>query len=302
MKLELVKSRINPPISLKELEKVLPKICDKETSQDPNGWTPTNPLWGHCAVVSLVAQNLFGGNLLRASLQDTEFAHMRSHYWNKLADGSEEDFTKPQFGEHYPQVLKAEPRDRSYVLQYIETAKRYKLLALRLAKTLNNDNPLFDDPIYRACFETALESECQKMKFGCVITHDSKIVYQGANKTIEALRSLCEQECIRFSIQSRTEQMLGACGHAEELGLWAVAKKKIPLDECELYIAGVHPNGLPWIKKEPEHTCLRCSTQMYNADVKKIFVPVVDKWIGITPKEALDTAIKYATKEKAVTT
>lgn len=292
--------RVASPITPQQLKEILPKICDKETSLDSKEWTQENPMLGHCAVASLVAQNLFGGELLRASLLDTPFAHMRSHYWNKFPDGAEEDFTKAQFGENYPQNLKAEPRDRSKILEYIETANRYKLLAFRLAKHLSNDNKLFDDPIYRACFETALESECQKMKFGTIITHNGNIVYQGHNKVIEELRSLCEPVCVRFSITSRTESMLGACGHAEELGLWEVAKKNISLNECDLYIAGFYPNGMPWIKKEPEHTCLRCSVQMNNAEVKTVYVPVIDRWEGITSSKALETAKAYATKDKKV--
>ncbi len=301
MKLELVKPRTSPPISLKELEKVLPKICDKETSFDPDNWKPDNPFYGHCAVIALLVQNLLGGKLQYTSLKDSpKFAHMKTHYWNKLDDGTEVDFTKVQFGDDFSDDLKGKSKTPKSLLSINSVLNRFKPLAFRLAKALSKNNIIFNDPIYKACFYNAIESPCQKMKFGCVIIHNNQIVYEGHNDTMEPLESLCKPECIRFQIQSRTDQMLGACGHAEELGLWAVAKKRIPLDECELYIAGIHPNGLPWIKKEPEHTCLRCSTQMYNANVEKIFVPVIDKWIGITPKEALDTALKYATKEKTV--
>jgi len=285
------------PDKFKEL---LPIICDCETSQDSAGWTPKNPLWGHCAVVSLVAQNLFGGELLRASLTEVPgFEHVRSHYWNKLPDGSVDDFTKSQFGDNYPNGLKGEVRNRSYVLSYPETAKRYKLLALRLAKAVSERNPLFDEPTYQKCFYAALDSPCQKMKFGCVITHNNEIVYEGCNKIIEPLKSLCEPTCIRFSITSRIESMLGACGHAEE-GLWDVVNKGIPINECELYIAGLYVNGLPWLKQAAEHTCLRCAVQMYNAHLKTIYVSVVDRWVGITPEQALKTARSYATKEKTV--
>lgn len=285
------------PSKLKEL---LPVICDRETSQDSSGWTPENPLWGHCAVVSLVAQNLFGGELLRGSLTEVPgFEHMRSHYWNKFADGDIEDFTKPQFGANYPNGLKAEVRERSYVLSYPETVKRYKLLALRLAKAVSEGNQIFNDQFYQKCFYAAMDSSCQKMKFGCVITHNGEIVYEGCNKTIEPLKSLCEPKCIRFSITSRTESMLGACGHAEE-GMWDVVHRGVPIHECELYIAGLYANGLPWLKQAAEHTCLRCAVQMYNAHLKTIYVPVVNQWIGITPEQALETARSYATKEKTV--
>lgn len=85
---------ITGPLSHEGFKKLLPTICDKETSLDPDGWSSENPLLGHCAVVSLIVQNLFGGELLRASLAGTEFAHMRSHYWNRLPDGTADDFTK----------------------------------------------------------------------------------------------------------------------------------------------------------------------------------------------------------------
>jgi len=130
-------SAIKSLIPVEEFKALLPLICDCETSRDTEHWTPENPLCGHCAVGALVAQNLFGGELLRASLAEIpEFAHMRSHYWNRLPDGTEVDFSAPQFGGRYPVGLKSEARTRSYVLSFPETAKRYKLLMTRLGKKL----------------------------------------------------------------------------------------------------------------------------------------------------------------------
>ena len=293
-------------ITPEEFRVLLPQICDERTSNDDRGWTPENPLYAHCAVVSLVAQDLFGGELLRASLLPyPEFAHMGSHYWNQLPDGNGIDFTYPQFfGRRPPLVGKL--KSREYVLYDPKTKAprqimgRYKLLALRLASIRSGGNLLFDDPIYQACFSAAIESPCQKMKFGCVITHNGSVVYQGANKTIPELCSMCGPKCIRFSITSRTESMLGACGHAEEWGMWDLVFRKTPLDECELYVAGFYLDGLPWIKKASEHTCLRCAVQMHNAHLKAIHVPVVDRWQSITTKEALETARAYATQEKKI--
>ena len=133
----------------------------------------------------------------------------------------------------------------------------------------------------------------------CIANKCGRLVYEGYNKTIESLKILCGPTCIRFSITSRTESMLGACGHAEE-GLWNVVHNGIQIHECDLYIAGFHTNGLPWLKKQAEHTCLRCAVQMYNARLKIIYVPVIDVWVGITPKQALEKARVYATKEKKV--
>lgn len=287
--------------TIKQFEALLPVICDRETTSDAEHWTPKNPLLGHCAVASLVAQNLFGGELLRASLEGIpEFAYMRSHYWNKLPDGTEVDFTAPQFGGRYPELQSAiAPRTRA--LSSPDTVKRYKLLAWRFASAVSKYRLFATSDHYQTCFLEALDSPCQKMRFGCVVTHMDEVVYKGCNRTIPGLKSLCEPKCIRFGIASRTESMLGACGHAEEMALWAVAcRSKIPLEACDLYIAGFYPNGLPWIKERAEHTCLRCSVQMHYAGVRRIWVPTTYGWDCLSAGEALETAKAYATGEKKV--
>lgn len=301
---------MTPVLPVYEFKKLLPKICDKKTSSDPDGWTPQNPLWGHCAVVSLVAQNLFGGELFRASLENTQFAAMRSHYWNLLPYQAHADFTRDQFGNSYPELVNPAIRERSYLFSSAETLKRYKLLAWRLAKELNEDNILFRDPIYCKCFCNALDSPCQKMKFGAVIVNHSGerniesaleiTVKEGYNKTIEPLKSLCEPTCIRFAIPSRTESMIGACGHAEENALYAAVKIGVPLHKCDLYVAGIYPNGLPYIKTQNEFTCLRCAVQIYNFGINRVWVPTTNGWQSLTGEECVKTALAYATSEKKI--
>jgi hypothetical protein len=183
-----------------QLQALLPTICDAETSMDPEHWSPENPLLGHCAVVSCVAQNLFGGKLLRASLAEyQEFASMGSHYLLELPDGRHADFTAPQFGDRYPAGMKLAPRERAYVLSFPETRRRYALLAFRLAAALSVGNPLFNDDIYRRCMLAAFGSPCKKMGFGCVITRGGEVVYDGSNAVIEPLKSLCDPTCIAAS-------------------------------------------------------------------------------------------------------
>jgi hypothetical protein len=164
-------------------------------------------------------------------------------------------------------------------------------------KTAHGSNPIFDDEIYQRCAYASTRSKCQKMNFGCVITHKGRVVYEGCNSTIEALKSICEPQCIRLSIESRTHSMLGACGHAEE-GLWHVVHDGIPIQECYLYVAGFFPNRRPWLKERVEHTCLRCAVLMNGARVGMIFVPVVDRWEGLTTESALQTALRYALRER----
>lgn len=283
-----------------QFQEVILKICDSQTTQDPDHWTEENPLLGQCAVVSLIAQSLFGGKLYRAPLADyPEFAYARSHYVNQLPVGRIVDFTKAQFGKKYPENLTFEEREREYVLSYPETLKRFKLLSIRLAKEITG-NALFEDPIYQKCFENAISSSCQKMHFGVVVVKDGIIVAESTNKTIEELKSFCTPTCIRLNIASRAESMLGACGHAEEWALKEIRDKGIDPKECDLYVAGVKMDGMPWIKDKPEHTCLRCAVQMNYAGIKSVQMPVADRWVGITASQALDTAKAYALGEKKI--
>ena len=104
-------------------------VADKDTSSDPENWTAENKLWGHCAVVALLAQDIFGGELLRAPLAGTEFERMRSHYWNVFTQG-EYDFTESQFCGKRPQ-LAGVIASRLYVLSHHATRVRYAKLTKR---------------------------------------------------------------------------------------------------------------------------------------------------------------------------
>lgn len=125
------------------LRELLPSICDRETAYNPESWSRDNPLGGHCTVVSLLVQDLWGGELLRASLRGTEFAGMRWHYWNRLPDGREIDLTGSQFNDNYPKDLKPVVRLRSRVMSFPEVKRRYAALLQRLARRRDIRLPKF---------------------------------------------------------------------------------------------------------------------------------------------------------------
>ncbi len=114
--------------------KILKDVASKDTSADREGWTFENPLWGHCAVASLLAQDYFGGSLVRGSLEGNEkYTHLRSHFWNRLPEG-EVDFTAEQYSDLKFSDLPKEIRDRERVLSYPDTQRRYTLLKERFDK------------------------------------------------------------------------------------------------------------------------------------------------------------------------
>lgn len=284
-------------MELIELKGLLRKAWSRETSSDPEGWTSENPAWGQRAVTTLVVQDFFGGVILRSSLEDVEgFEFMGSHYSNLLPI-KEVDLSKEQFPPG-TQLRKAEVRTREYLLSNENTRKRYAVLRLAV-ENLISPNPLFSDHIFQQCFANAQTSDCQKMKFGAVVVHQGVIVANTANRVIEPLRHLCEPECIRFNIQSRTESMVGACCHAEEWALRELRRLKIPTEECFLFEIGVKSDNTLWLDRSyKDFTCLRCSVQLYMAEFGKIFVPVEDQWMGLSPEEALNSSVFYATGKK----
>jgi len=112
-------------VKLEDLKRALEKSWSRETSADPETWTPDNPSWGQCCVTALVIQDFFGGILLRGAI------NTGSHYWNKLPDGLVIDLTEQQFLKGI-KLTDIRSRSRKYVLSYPDTAKRYNLLKQRV--------------------------------------------------------------------------------------------------------------------------------------------------------------------------
>lgn len=118
------------PMTVREFEKLLPKICGKDTSFDPDGWGKENLLWGHCAVVSLLAQSLFQGEILYGSLKGTKFAQLTFHFWNSLPNGKQKDFTRAQFGKDFPKFPEIKTANHLFFTDK-GTQRRLKLLQER---------------------------------------------------------------------------------------------------------------------------------------------------------------------------
>lgn len=75
-----------------------PDTCDPD---DRENWRPDNRARGQCGVTALVVQDLLGGDLVLGEVYvgPTKVGH---HYWNRLPDGVDVDFTADQF---YPEEV-----------------------------------------------------------------------------------------------------------------------------------------------------------------------------------------------------
>jgi hypothetical protein len=108
-------------ITKRQLSRALAQGWSRATSYDPAHWSEQNSAWGQCAVSALIVQDLLGGQLLLGKINGIE------HYWNRLADDRELDFTRDQF-EHVESLDGPTCADRDHVLSFPDTRRRYRRL------------------------------------------------------------------------------------------------------------------------------------------------------------------------------
>ncbi len=126
-------------IDLSKLEQILKDSWSKETSSDPDNWSPENPAWGQCAVTSLIVNDCLGGEIVWAPAILPNGKEI-SHYFNKI-NGKEIDLTREQFpsGTKIPLGIpksKQFSTTREYILSYPETQRRYEILKQKVQKAL----------------------------------------------------------------------------------------------------------------------------------------------------------------------
>ena len=112
-----------------ELLKAFHQAWCAMSSASPRQWSPENAAWGQCAVTALVVQDYWGGQLMRGQMPGD------SHYWNKLGNGQEEDFTLCQFT-HRPAFSDVSVRTREVLLANEGTKSRYTILSERVRMVL----------------------------------------------------------------------------------------------------------------------------------------------------------------------
>ena len=121
------------------LELAVKKAWSRDTSSDPENWSPQNPAWSQFDVTSLVVNDYLGGSIIHFGVRSTD-GTTYNHTCNKV-EGEVVDFTKVQFPEgsvftrsnNNDQFIKARGFDsvRAYMLsipEFLNIEKRYLLL------------------------------------------------------------------------------------------------------------------------------------------------------------------------------
>jgi hypothetical protein len=82
--------------TLDDLEQAIRAAWSRETSDDPDEWSESNPARGQCAVTALLVRELLGGEILVANVL-RDGVRVDRHAWNRLASGLTLDLTREQF-------------------------------------------------------------------------------------------------------------------------------------------------------------------------------------------------------------
>lgn len=117
--------------TLREIEQAIRAAWSRETSDDPDEWSETNPARGQCAVTALLVRELLGGEILVANVL-RDGVRVDRHAWNRLPSGLTLDLTREQFtqGERF-----AEPRIEEPLLTH-RHPERFATLRERVRSTL----------------------------------------------------------------------------------------------------------------------------------------------------------------------
>ncbi|MDP3966563.1 MAG: deaminase [archaeon] len=287
-------------VDFQDFKRILRKSWSKETTSDPKRWSEDNPAWGQCAVTSVLAQDVFGEEIVWAEVALPNGEKI-SHYFNS-GGNFDEDFSKEQFpkGTKIPvgvSKTKEFNSTREYVLSYEPTRIRYNLLKSNFKEKMD---------IWRGYMNHAWNlaekvSPCKKMKFGAVLVLDNEIISEGVNHfPHKGLQKYCEPTCIREGVPSGTKGELYPEVHAEADAITKARKKGYnDLSGALLYVAGKFPDGKRLIKDNPGFYCTSCAVRIASEkDIQNIVIPSLQGEVQLSLEEIIKSSFDVALEKR----
>ncbi len=303
------------------LQWLLRKSATRETSKTPELWTPENPLYGHCAVATVIAEDFLGGTTKRGVFPEEwrDKLGYPSHYWNVLPDGTAVDLSKSQFPQDFPHdaFMQEEVGEefsldvRSRILANEDTRQRYELLLERMKKLLGA-NRIFNDDNFQHLWGLAFseKAKCAKMRFACAVYEEGRLIARDVNRLMteqfgkERFCSLDGSRCIRMNLPHRADPAFGDCGHAPIWCLQQVFEQRgfrpSELERLHFFEAGFYLDGAPWLRARPEYTCATCEHTFAIFGLKHIWVPLSRGWVSCETRKSFYSAADYMSGTKKV--
>lgn len=121
-------------MTLEQLERYLYKIYSKDTCHPScrDEWNDSNPTLGYCAIVSILVNDYFGGEIYKIKVDGI------CHYFN-LIDDNVVDLTSDQFNKEIDYNGKIR-KDKLEILQDKDTLSRYNELKKRLKLIVEDED------------------------------------------------------------------------------------------------------------------------------------------------------------------
>lgn len=128
---------MNP--SLENILEALRNSWGEDTAQNPVEGAGISS--GQCCVSSMIIQDYFGGELLRAEMSTfgnltVQKPDVIVHYWNELPGGVWLDSTRDQFNYNWIPISIVK-RPKEYLWKFEDTMNRYDILNKRVKEYLN---------------------------------------------------------------------------------------------------------------------------------------------------------------------
>lgn len=118
-----------------DLVRTIQECWNKDTSADPENWSPKNPAYGHCDITSVLIRDYYGGEILYSYVKEPN-GNKTAHFYNRI-DNKIIDLTKSQFDErtkitHGFPITGQFLNTRQYIMSLKNNQKRYTTLRNRV--------------------------------------------------------------------------------------------------------------------------------------------------------------------------
>lgn len=125
-------------LEIDKLKLALQKSFSKETSQGKGEWLENNPVYGHCALASLIVQDWLGGEIAPVWANTPDGRQIK--HFNNLIGGITIDATVAQFPQGTEFIKREFGGDvRQELLKHKDTQEKYLILKEKVSRKIKEN-------------------------------------------------------------------------------------------------------------------------------------------------------------------